>query len=122
MVSIDFIFTLTISGVLSLMTGYRIMGVTGSRALASGYFVNAMRSLRKLGGHGVCQMLHQRMPEYIALDAEADLSPIQMFKSGPVVPPQLLRNNASESATHTSSDDVSLEDDTTKMEHLETVT
>lgn len=67
-------------------------------------------------------MLHQRMPEYIALDVDSDLSPIHMFKSGPIAPPQLHRSSASDSATHTSSDDVSLEDDTTKMENLETVT
>jgi len=104
------------------MTGYRILESTGSPALASGYFINAIRSLRKLGGHGVCRMLHQRMPAYIQLEADSNVSPIHMFKSGPIAPPQLTRNSGSETATHTSSDDVSLEDDTTKMENLETVT
>jgi hypothetical protein len=104
------------------MTGYRIVEVTGSQALASGYFVNAVRSLRKIGGQGVCRMLRRRMPNYVTSHAESDASPIHMFKSGPISPPQLLRSNASDSATHTSSDDASLEDDTTKMENLETVT
>jgi hypothetical protein len=104
------------------MTGYRIVEVTGSQALASGYFVNAVRSLRKIGGQGVCRMLRRRMPNYVSSHVESDPSPIHMFKSGPISPPQLLRSNASDSATHTSSDDASLEDDTTKMENLETVT
>lgn len=104
------------------MTGYRIIEVTRSQTLASGYFVNAIRSLRKIGGHGVCQMLQQRMPDHVTSNIYSDPSPIHMFKSGPGAPPQLLRSSASESATHTSSDDTSLEDDTTKMENLETVT
>jgi len=113
---------LTNAGLLCLMTGYRILEITGSEALASGYFINAVRSLRKLGGHGVCLMLHQRLPAYIQFNADSNVSPIHMFKSGPIAPPQLTRNSGSETATHTSSDDVSLEDDTTKMENLETVT
>lgn len=67
-------------------------------------------------------MLRQRMPEFVNSDFESDPSPIHMFKSGPIAPPQLLRSNGSETATHTSSDDASLEDDDSKMENLETVT
>jgi len=67
-------------------------------------------------------MLRRRMPVYFTSQVDSDPSPIHMFKSGPISPPQLLRSNASDTATHTSSDDASLEDDTTKMENLETVT
>ena len=105
------------------MAGYRILEVTGSRALASGYFVDAVRSLRRFGGEGVCQMLRKRMPEYISLESIGTEPPaVNMFKSGPIHPPQLLRSTPSSHETVTSSDDVSLEDDTHKSENLDTVT
>lgn len=114
---------LTFAGMLSLVAGYSIAQLSGSKTLASGYFTNAARSLRKFGGEGVCQMLHQRMPDFIpAVEESSAPSVITIFKPVPVAPPVLVRNPASASETMTSSDDTSLEDDTSKGENLDTVT
>jgi hypothetical protein len=68
-------------------------------------------------------MLHQRMPEYITLESiGSEPSPVKLFKSGPMHPPALVRSKDSSHETATSSDDVSLEDDTHKSENLDTVT
>jgi hypothetical protein len=107
---------------LSLVAGYSITEITGSRAVAAGYFLNAARSIRRFGGEGVCHMLHQRMPEYVPkLEDESEPSMVSIFKPVPVSPPQLVRNPASSNETVTSSDDMSLEDDTAKGENLDTI-
>lgn len=62
------------------------------------------------------------MPEYVPeLEDDSEPSMISIFRPVPVSPPQLVRNPASSNETVTSSDDVSLEDDTAKGENLDTV-
>lgn len=108
---------------LSLVSGYTIAETSGSKSLAAGFFINAVRSLRKYGGGGVCQMLHQRLPEYIpSYEDSSAPSVLSAFKPTPASPPHLVRNPASSNETVTSSDDVSMEDDTAKGENLDTVT
>jgi hypothetical protein len=104
------------------MAGYRILEVTGSQALASGYLTNAIRSLRRFGGEGVCQKLRQQFPEYVSVDtAMSEPSFLHDFRPRHLAPPQLIRAAASSHETVTS-DDTGLDDDTTKGDNLDTVT
>lgn len=109
-------------GLLCLLTGQHILAVTGSEALACGYFLHAAKSLGAIGGFGVRQMLNDRFPGCIAIpDAEKQISIPTMMKSG-TIPAPVLRRAPPSNSNDTSNSDVPIEEDTNSAENLDTIT
>lgn len=114
-----------LTGLLSLLAGYRILEVTGSETLASGYFVNASRSLASIGGEGVCQMLQNRFPSYVSGFVGAIEPSLQSLlnMAAPSTPPMLRAPPSASNATTRTTDSDSLPaDDLVNADNLDTVT
>lgn len=110
---------------LSLLAGLRILDATGSETLASGYFVNASRSLVSIGGEGVCQMLQKRFPAYVSGFVGAiEPSFLSIITaSAPSTPPLRRAPPSASNATTRTTDSESLPpDDTVHADSLDTVT
>lgn len=111
---------------LSLLAGFRLLEVTGSETMASGYFVNASRSLASIGGMGIGQMLQNRFPSFVSGYAgviePAFLSIINT--TAPTTTPLLHRAppSASNATTRTTDSDSIPPDDTVNADSLDTVT
>lgn len=114
-----------LTGMLSLLAGFRILEATGSETLASGYFVNASRSLASIGGEGVGQMLQKRFPSYVSGFVGAiEPSFLSIINSAAPPTPPLLRAppSASNATSRTTDSDGLPPDDTVHADSLDTVT
>lgn len=111
---------------LSLLAGFRLLEVTGSEILASGYFLKASRSLASIGGIGIGQMLQTRFPSYISgfigVIEPAFVSILNT--AAPTTTPLLHRAppSTSNATTRTTDSDFIPPDDTVNADSLDTVT
>lgn len=102
------------TGILALLTGYRLLDATGSETLASGYFVNACRSIGPNDGEGVCQMLQARFPAYLP----PSLLPMERTTTPPHRRPSVMSN----ATARTTDSDGLPPDDVLEADNLDTVT